>query len=255
MLSKGNIFVTQPEQLEPQIVHETEISKQSSLVEQFKSKADRYLKDIPQFSLKDQNASIRETIKLLTILLLLLTFVYAYRNFIFGIPEKKKEQIKKTEQKKIVPKKNSLSQNLIAFFSPLHADNTITAQAEVEVLPSPTPSIFISSQLNTVDLAKKISQQYSIPESTFLCVIQYESGFQSHYSDGSLKCGDSGRSCGLGQIQYPTWRSIRSHSGMSLDDLRGDDYENLVTTAYGLSHGWKYHWTGYNICASQGYTL
>lgn len=253
MLSKGNIFATQSEQLEPQRVNETEVSQPSSLVEQFKSKADKYLKDIPQFSLKDQNADIRETIKLLTILLVLLSFVYAYRNFIFGTPEVKKQQ--QTEQKKIEPKKNSLSQNLITFFSPLHADNTITTQVEVEVLPSPTPTLSISSQLSTVDQAKKIAQQYNIPEGTFLCVIQYESGFQSHYSDGSLKCGDSGRSCGLGQIQYPTWRSIRSHAGMSLDDLRGDDYENLITTAYGLTHGWKYHWTGYNICASQGYTL
>lgn len=99
--------------------------------------------------------------------------------------------------------------------------------------------------------AYSIAGEFGINPETFICVLQHESGLNSRNPDGSLKCGDSGRSCGIGQIQLPTWISIRRHAGWSTEDRRGDDIENMRTTAYGLSTLWYEHWTGYRICHYQ----
>lgn len=99
--------------------------------------------------------------------------------------------------------------------------------------------------------AREIAKEFKINPDTFECVIEHESGFHSRRPDGSLKCGDSGASCGLGQIQLATWKSIRRHAGWSEEDLRADDIENLRTTAYGLSTLWYEHWTAYQYCHYQ----
>ena len=139
------------------------------------------------------------------------------------------------------------------------ANHFYTNIIQATVAPTPTPTlkpvkITIPSG-DTVQLARSIAQQYNINEDAFLCIIQKESGFNSRRPDGSLKCSDHGASCGLGQIQYPTWVSIRRKAGWSTEDLRADDTENLKTVAFGLTNGWKLHWTAYHVCKAQGYDL
>lgn len=134
-------------------------------------------------------------------------------------------------------------------------ENVTTIQITLTPTPTPKKSALSLPNTDTVSLARQVARDFSINEDTFLCVLQHESGLNSRTADGSLKCGDNGRSCGLGQIQYPTWVSIRRNAGWSTEDLRGDDYENLKTTAYGLKTSWKYHWSGYRLCEAQGYSL
>ena len=113
------------------------------------------------------------------------------------------------------------------------------------------------SKRHTMAKAKEIAKEYDINYETFLCVLNGESGIESvSRVDGTLKCGDNGASCGLGQIKCPTWQSIRRHAGWDTDcSLRADDEENLKTTAYGLATVWKYHWTAYRNCEALGYSL
>lgn len=162
-------------------------------------------------------------------------------------------------------------QSKLLFSDVSHRSNSITTAESVEttvnvkyyltpapeILPSPTnfnpPPILASG--NTVEMARSLAREAGINDDMFVCIIQKESGFNSRRVDGSLKCGDNGASCGLAQFQLPTWMSVRRHAGWSQEDLRADDYENLKTAAYGLKNGWKYHWTGYHVCASQGFTL
>lgn len=106
-----------------------------------------------------------------------------------------------------------------------------------------------------IEKARQIAREYQINEEAFLCVIGKESGYESKNADGSLKCGDNGESCGLGQIKIGTWESIRRHAGWDIQDRRADDIENLKTTAYGLSTLWRNHWTGYRLCREEGYSL
>ncbi len=134
-------------------------------------------------------------------------------------------------------------------------ENITSIQISLTPMPTQMPITPSFPTTDTVALARQVAKEFSLNEETFLCVLQYESGLNSRTADGSLKCGDNGRSCGLGQIQYPTWVSIRRNAGWSTDDLRGDDYENLRTTAYGLKTYWKYHWSGYRLCEAKGYSL
>ena len=116
------------------------------------------------------------------------------------------------------------------------------------------------SKSHTIARATEIAHAFNINPETFVCVLNQESGLESRVRvngelTDQLKCGDNGESCGLGQIKLGTWQSIRRHAGWSIDDLRGDDEENMKTTAYGLSTVWPEHWTGYRICRDMGYKL
>lgn len=105
------------------------------------------------------------------------------------------------------------------------------------------------------DIARHFAKKYGLNEETFICTLKKESGLNGWRPDGSLKCGDNGASCGIGQIQLPTWKSMRKHAGWSTEDLRGNDYENIKTTAYGMATYWPEHWTGYRLCKAEGYEL
>ena len=189
--------------------------------------------------------------------LLFLFFLLIYaKNVVFASPQ---------TPTNISEKKLLFSNNNTRGSSLLSSVETQSTSANVKYYLTPTPetivpsisktSISVPNSGSTVDLARSVARETGINEETFLCVIQKESGFNSRRLDGSLKCGDNGQSCGLGQIQLPTWMSIRRHAGWSQEDLRADDYENLKTTAYGLKNGWKYHWSAYRYCESQGYSL
>lgn len=161
-----------------------------------------------------------------------------------------------------VPVKSSVTTKKIALVSS-ESGRQITpvisaARPSGEGYPSSTGSAqfaIIPSKEDREDIARYFAQKYGLVEDTFLCVLNHESGLTGWLPDGSLKCGDNGRSCGIGQIQLPTWQSIRKSAGWSTEDLRGNDYENIKTTAYGMSHGWENHWTGYRICRADGYKL
>jgi hypothetical protein len=113
-------------------------------------------------------------------------------------------------------------------------------------------NLIILSRDEAEGYARKLARQYKINEEAVVCTFIQESGFLSRRPDGSLKCGDGGASCGTGQIQLPTWKSMRKHAGWTTEDLRGNDVENIKTTVYGLATLWKYHWTGYRTCESMG---
>lgn len=135
------------------------------------------------------------------------------------------------------------------------AKKTEPAPVVQENASKPRQNEWFTTPADTEEVARSIASKFGINPDTFVCVLKKESGLYSRRTDKSLKCGDNDKSCGLGQIQYPTWRSIRRHAGWSQDDLRGNDMENLKTTAYGLKNGWKYHWTGYRTCEKEGYYL
>ncbi len=124
---------------------------------------------------------------------------------------------------------------------------------------SPTRPYVGSNHYTDPEVLKKdvryVSKEFGINSEMLMCVLEHESGLQSRNKDGSLKCGDGGRSCGLGQIQLQTWQSIRKHAGWSTEDERDNDFENMRTTAYGLSTVWPLHWTGYHICYQLGFRL
>lgn len=123
--------------------------------------------------------------------------------------------------------------------------NLVTITVEPTSIPVPTPQLVPQS---TEQQARSIAREFNINEDVFVCTLRKESGLNSTWSDGTLKCGDGGRSCGIAQIQLGTWRSIRKHAGWSQDDLRADDIESMRTAAYGISTLWRYHWTGYKLC-------
>lgn len=107
-------------------------------------------------------------------------------------------------------------------------------------------------------VARYFADKFGINSETLLCTLRGESGIEGYtvksgYTE--LKCGDNGKSCGIGQIQLPTWKSMRKHAGWSTEDLRGNDFENIRTTAYGMSTVWAEHWTAYRNCKAKGYKL
>ena len=189
------------------------------------------------------------------LLLLFILLLYA-KNVVFASPQ---PQPNPTEKKMLFSTNRDVKNSMVANTETEHSIVNVkyyltpTPQNIIPTIPKASRTFPVTG--NTVDLARSVAKEIGINEDTFLCVIQKESGFNSRRPDGSLKCGDNGLSCGLGQIQLPTWMSIRRHAGWSQDDLRADDYENLKTTAYGLKNGWKYHWSAYRYCESQGYTL
>lgn len=113
---------------------------------------------------------------------------------------------------------------------------------------------YIADKEDVKLVASRIAVKYNINPEGFLCMIMRESGMNGKRLNGQYKCGDSGASCGLTQIQCPTWISMRSKMGKDPDcSLVHDDYENLETAAYGVSTYWPEHWTGYRLCRDEGY--
>jgi len=114
---------------------------------------------------------------------------------------------------------------------------------------------------SNIQMAKKYAKEFGINPETLLCTLNMESGVEGFERDfrGEIttktKCGDNGVSCGIGQIQLRTWKSIRKNAGWSQEDLRDNQEENIKTTAYGMANGWAYHWTGYRNCEKLGYKV
>lgn len=121
------------------------------------------------------------------------------------------------------------------------------------------PAVAISFQgrkAEAIKLAQSTAKEFGMDPDTLLCVLNQESGVESHDpTTGNLKCGDNGASCGIGQIKLGTWKSIRKNAGWDTQDLRWNDSENIRTTAYGITHGWQEHWTGYRTCHAWGYEI
>ena len=124
----------------------------------------------------------------------------------------------------------------------------VSITVEPTSIPVPTPQPAAPQSIE--EQARSIAREFNINEEVFVCTLRKESGLNSKWANGTLKCGDGGRSCGIAQIQLATWKSIRRHAGWSQDDLRADDTESMRTAAYGISTVWKYHWTGYRLCTS-----
>lgn len=113
---------------------------------------------------------------------------------------------------------------------------------------------YIADKEDVKLVATKFAEKYKINPEGLICMTMRESGLDGKRLNGQYKCGDSGASCGLTQIQCPTWISIRKHMGRDTDcALVHDDYENLETAAYGVSTYWAEHWTGYRLCRDEGY--
>jgi hypothetical protein len=115
---------------------------------------------------------------------------------------------------------------------------------------------FKSRKAQAIQLAYDAAKEFGMDPETLLCVLNRESGVESHDpATGKLKCGDNGASCGIGQIKLGTWESIRKTAGWDQEDKRWDDHENVRTTAYGITHGWEEHWTGFRDCRDMGYKI
>lgn len=149
----------------------------------------------------------------------------------------------------LIPIKRRPAPIRVIYAEPVQQGPVVSPEPEKPLQSPHTGNVLSVEDVKSV--ARGFAAEYKINPDTFLCVLQKEAGFASRRPDGSLKCGDGGASCGLAQIQLPTWISMRNHAGWSTDDLRHDDYENLRTTAYGLATLWREHWTGYRICHYQ----
>lgn len=130
---------------------------------------------------------------------------------------------------------------------------------EKAVTTSKNKEVNISSldrKSETIQMAREIADQHGLDQEMLLCVLNDESGVESHNpKTGEVKCGDNGASCGIGQIKIGTWKLIRRQAGWSQEDNRANDYENIQTTAYGIMNGFASHWTGYRNCVKRGYKI
>lgn len=105
-------------------------------------------------------------------------------------------------------------------------------------------------------IAERAAKKYGVNPEGFTCMTMKESGLDGKRLNSAFKCGDGGASCGLTQIQCPTWQSMRNKMGKDPDcSYIFDDYENLETAAYGVSTYWPLHWTGYRLCVAEGYSF
>lgn len=193
---------------------------------------------------------------LLLIIFLLMPFTFPNQNTTFAATSTENEREAGSSGVLAQPLNESQGENKTEY-KPYVYVTVIATPTPIHIPPSAVPqrTFTPNSSSQNVQLVKQLAGEFVINESAFMCTIQKESGFNGHYADGSIKCGDHGASCGIGQFQLGTFLSIRRHAGWSQEDLRGDDYESLKTVAYGLKNGWKYHWTAYKVCESQGYSL
>ncbi len=90
---------------------------------------------------------------------------------------------------------------------------------------------------------------YGADSSLVKRVVDNESGGKHN-----VKCGDGGRSCGIAQIQIPTWKDLEQKYNLEFaEDLNyNSQFDQLKIITWGIARGYGNKWTAYRCIMNGG---